>query len=98
MGGRERFCYIIKSLKEQCTFNLIYKILILGGITLKSNLRKCVAYVFSIILIFFTITSGTKVYASEENRNVYLSDLEWLYATHGDDTQSKTVQKTILLL
>lgn len=65
----------------------------MGGITLKSNLRKCVAYVFSIILIFFTITSGTKVYASEENRNVYLSDLEWLYATHGDDTQSKTVQK-----
>ncbi|BFK82580.1 hypothetical protein I3900191A7_27250 [Clostridium baratii] len=60
---------------------------------MRNNSRKYVKYIFSIILIFFTIISGMKVYAVEENRDVYLSDLEWVYATHGDATQSKTVQK-----
>nr|2VNG_A Chain A, Cpe0329 [Clostridium perfringens]2VNG_B Chain B, Cpe0329 [Clostridium perfringens]2VNO_A Chain A, Cpe0329 [Clostridium perfringens]2VNO_B Chain B, Cpe0329 [Clostridium perfringens]2VNR_A Chain A, Cpe0329 [Clostridium perfringens] len=34
-----------------------------------------------------------EVYALEESRDVYLSDLDWLNATHGDDTKSKIVQK-----
>ncbi len=39
-----------------------------------------------------------EVYALEESRDVYLSDLDWLNATHGDDTKSKIVQKIILSL
>lgn len=60
---------------------------------MKNNLKKYIKYILSVILVFFVGVNGMEVYALEESRDVYLSDLDWLNATHGDDTKSKIVQK-----
>lgn len=58
---------------------------------MKNNLKKYIKYILSVILVFFVGVNGMEVYALEESRDVYLSDLDWLNATHGDDTKSKIV-------
>ena len=55
-------------------------------------MRKVVGLLTAAVLISTVAPSGMEVRAQEQ-KDYYLSDLEWVSATHGDAYQEKTVQK-----
>lgn len=65
---------------------------------MKNNLKKYIKYILSVILVFFVGVNGMEVYALEESRDVYLSDLDWLNATMEMIQKAKLYKKIILSL